>query len=145
MSAAPSAPKGPSVPISSLMQRQVRFVSMDDTVQEVEERMLREGLAWVPVVEADAATVIGVISAHDLLRFRAEGRDAEGLKAWQLCTYKPIAVLPDTPLEEVAALMLERQVHHVVVMRGSVMEGVVSALDFVRAFVADVPGRPPDA
>ena len=133
------------MPISSLMQRQVRSVSMDQTVQEVEDCMLREGLVWVPVVEADAATVIGVISAHDLLRLRVEGRDAAALKAWQLCTYKPLAVAPDTPLDEVAALMLERRVHHIVVMRGSVMEGVVSSLDFVRAFVADVPGTRPGA
>lgn len=129
-----------SVPISSLMQRHVRSVSMDDTVQAVEAMMLREGLVWVPVVEGDTATVVGVISAHDLLQFRVEGRDAAGLAAWQLCTYKPLSVAPDTPVEEVAALMIERQVHHVVVMRGSTMEGVVSSLDFVKAFVADLPG-----
>lgn len=132
-----------SVPISSLMQRHVRSVSMDDTVQAVEAMMLREGLVWVPVVEGDTATVVGVISAHDLLQFRVEGRDAAGLAAWQLCTYKPLSVAPDTPVEEVAALMIERQVHHVVVMRGSTMEGVVSSLDFVKAFVADLPGGQP--
>jgi CBS domain-containing protein len=137
MSAAPSPGKRPSVPISSLMQRQVRSASMDDTVQEIEDRMLREGLGWLPVIEADGATLVGVISTHDLLRLRASGGDAAALKAWQLCTYKPVAVSPEAPLEEVAALMLQHQVHHLVVMRGGSMEGVVSALDFVRAFVAE--------
>lgn len=141
----PRSTQALGVPISSLMQPQVRSVSMDDTVQAVEALMLREGLVWVPVLEGDTATVVGVISAYDLLKLRAEGRDAAALAAWQLCTYKPLSVAPDTPVEEVAALMLQRQVHHVMVMRGSAMEGVVSSLDFVKAFVADVPGGQPGA
>lgn len=119
--------------ISSLMTRQVWRVGMDDTIEQVETLLNARGLHWVPVVEGDGG-VIGVISAADLMQFHVHKQDAVNTRAWQLCTYRPIVVTPDTPAEQVARLMVERRVHHVVVARGSELEGVVSSLDFVRAW-----------
>lgn len=127
-----------SLPISSMMQRRILSVDVDDTVQRVEAFMAGEGLSWVPVL-ASPGSLLGVISAGDLLRFHAAGKEAAAVCAWQLCTYKPIAVSPDTPVEAVAALMVENKLHHVVVMQGERFEGVVSSLDFVKAFVPDTP------
>ncbi|MBV0881987.1 hypothetical protein KTQ42_22165 [Noviherbaspirillum sp. L7-7A] len=45
----------------------------------------------------------------------------------------------DTPATEVARQMLERQAHHVVVMRQHDLLGVISALDFVNRFLAQNP------
>ena len=87
--------------VSSLMQRRVRTIDMDDTVPTVERMFARERLSWAPVTNS-AGQVIGVISATDLLRFHATRQDAAPIKAWQLCTYKPITVAPDTTLEELA-------------------------------------------
>jgi CBS domain-containing protein len=44
-------------------------------------------------------------------------------------------VSPDTPLDEVARLMIERQVHHVIVNGGERIVGVASSFDFVRSCV----------
>ena len=79
-------------------------------------------------------TAIGVISAADLMQFNAQGRDPTSVRAWQLCTYKPISVAPDTPTSEVARLMVEHDIHHVIVSDSSGMVGVVSSMDFVRTF-----------
>ena len=125
-----------SQPISSFMERQVRSVGMDDSVAEVETLFAREGLSWAPVLES-ALTIVGAISASDLLRFHAQGQDPTAVRAWQLCSYKPITVSPDTPVSEVARLMIESNIHHVVVMDGGGIAGVVSSLDFVRTFVLD--------
>jgi len=54
-----------------------------------------------------------------------------------LCTYKPISVDQATPLGEVARLMVERRIHHVVVTGDAGLAGVVSSLDFVRNCIAD--------
>ena len=121
--------------ISSLMQREVCSVGPDDTVQAVEAQMVARGLSWVPVVDANGV-VLGVISSVDLLRFQADGKEAAKVCAWQICTYKPIAVRPDTPVSEVARLMVETNVHHVVVTEGADIKGVVSSFDFVRTFMA---------
>jgi CBS domain-containing protein len=120
-------------PISSLMSRQVWRVAMDDTIAQVETLMNARGLHWVPVVESDGA-VVGVISATDILQFHALKQNADQTRAWQLCTYRPIVVTPDTPAEQVARLMAERRVHHVAVVSDNQLDGVVSSFDFLRAF-----------
>lgn len=120
--------------LSSLMQRDVYWVSADDTMQAVESKMVAKGLSWVPVVDESGA-VLGVISSIDLLRFHADGKEASVVCAWQICTYKPLLVRPDASLGEVARLMVEANIHHVVVMDGTDIRGVVSSLDFVRTFI----------
>ena len=125
-----------SQPISSFMERQVWTVDMDDTVAEVESLFTRQGLSWAPVLES-SRTIVGAISASDLLRFHAQGQDPSAVRAWQRCSYKPITVSPDTPVGEVARLMIESKIHHVVVTDSEGIVGVVSSLDFVRTFVLD--------
>ena len=120
--------------LSSLMQRDVYWVSADDTMQAVESKMVAKGLSWVPVVDESGA-VLGVINSIDLLRFHADGKEASVVCAWQICTYKPLLVRPDASLGEVARLMVEANIHHVVVMDGTDIRGVVSSLDFVRTFI----------
>ena len=125
-----------SEPISSFMERQVWTVDMDDTVAEVESLFARKGLSWAPVLES-SRTIVGAISASDLLQFHALGQDPTAVRAWQRCSYKPISVSPDTPVREVARMMIESMVHHVVVTDSEGIAGVVSSLDFVRTFLRD--------
>jgi signal-transduction protein with cAMP-binding, CBS, and nucleotidyltransferase domain len=120
-------------PISTLMTQRVWSVDMDDTVAQVEELFTRNALSWAPVLEA-GRLILGVISATDLLQFHAQGGEQSRVRAWQLCTYKPISADHATPLDEVARAMVAQRIHHVVVMRGGEIAGVVSSLDFVRAF-----------
>lgn len=124
-----------SQPISSLMLRRVWSVGLDDTVQAVEAQMAAKSLSWVPVLESNGV-VLGVISASDLLRFHADKKDPSKVCAWQLCTYKPITVRPDATVSEVAELMVEKSIHHVVVTEGANIQGVLSSLDFVRTFIS---------
>ena len=63
-----------SQPISSLMQRRVWSVGLDETVQAIEAQMAANGLSWVPVLESNGV-VLGVITASDLLRFHADKKN----------------------------------------------------------------------
>ena len=121
--------------ISSMMQRQVWSVGLDETVQAIEAQMAAKSLSWVPVLESNGV-FLGVISASDLLRFHADKKDPSKVCAWQLCTYKPITVRPDATVSEVARLMVEKSIHHVVVTEGDDIQGVLSSLDFVRTFIS---------
>ena len=121
--------------ISSLMQQRVCSVGLDETVQAVEAQMAAKSLSWVPVLESNGV-VLGIISASDLLRFHADKKDPSKVCAWQLCTYKPITVRADATVGEVARLMVEKSIHHVVVTEGADIQGVLSSLDFVRTFIA---------
>jgi predicted transcriptional regulator len=119
--------------VAALMQQSVHCVDMDDTVEQVERQFEAHHLSWAPVLESGRA-IVGVISATDLLQFRAHGLGDSTTPAWRRCTYKPIVVGPDAALADVARQMVERRIHHVVVMDADRIAGVVSALDFVRAF-----------
>jgi CBS domain-containing protein len=123
-------------PISSLMSSPVWSVDIDDTVEAIESMMTRERISWVPVIESDGA-IVGVITQSALLQFHICKKDPAAVPAWMACSYRPISVDADTHLAEVARLMLERKIHHVVVTRADSLVGVVSALDFVRLFAIE--------
>lgn len=122
-------------PVSSLMTTPVTTVRADDTIEQVSERMRSDGLSFAPVVESPNGAPLGIITAADLLQFQTAKRDSKSVQAWQICSYRPIEVDSHTPLSEVAKLMVERRIHHVVVMENKVMKGVVSSLDFVKQFI----------
>lgn len=130
--------------VSALMQRTVQTVEMDTTLAALESRFVSEGLAWMPVLD-EAGTPLGVISAVDLIRARTQEQEPDSVQAWQLCSYRPVTVAPDTPAADAARLMTSRGIHHLVVMVGSRMVGVVSALDLLCvAFPAVAASRPGD-
>jgi CBS domain-containing protein len=117
-------------PVSSMMTTPVKIVSASNTVEFVSEEMARQDLAFVPVVDSPDETVLGVISVSDLLQFQFSKRDPKSVQAWEICSFKPIEVSPDTSISEVARQMVERKIHHVIVMQDQKMKGVVSSLDF---------------
>ncbi len=124
---------------ADLMTTPVITAQADQTVAAVAATMHQHRLSFVPVTEKAGGTVLGIISAADILHLEAARQDTAHLKAWQVCAYKPLAVDADTPATDVARQMLERQVHHVVVMRQHDLLGVISALDFVKRFLAENP------
>lgn len=133
-------------PISSLMTSPAWAVGMDDKVETIEALMTRQRLSWVPVVGPNGA-IIGVISLSDLLQSHVRKNDPARVAAWQICSYRPTSVDADTSVADVARLMVERKIHHVVVTRTEGMVGVVSTLDFVRCFAleSDTNGAGPES
>lgn len=126
-----------SKPISSMMADQATSVDMDATMEQVEEALRASNLSAVPVIDRASHAVLGLISARDLVRFHRDKKNAAAVHAWEICTYKPVEVSPDTPVSEVARLMVARGVHHVVITENSEIRGIVSALDFVRQFITE--------
>jgi len=126
--------------VSSLMTAPVTTVRADDSIGAVADTLRQHDLSFVPVIDKPNGAVLGIISASDILHFQAAGRELQSVLAWQICAYNPIAVEPDALASDVARLMLERQVHHVVVMKDHALVGVVSSLDFVRLFLSREQG-----
>ncbi|RJG14882.1 CBS domain-containing protein [Massilia cavernae] len=122
-------------PISTLMSPDVTTVRADDTIEAVGATLRSSGLTFVPVVDAPGDTVLGIISAEDIVRFEGAKRDPASVRAWEICSYKPVEVTADASACDVARLMVERQVHHVVVMDEDSLVGVVSSLDYVKEFI----------
>ncbi|HJV88568.1 MAG TPA: CBS domain-containing protein [Noviherbaspirillum sp.] len=120
--------------VSSIMHRVLSPADMDDTVEVVEAMMQSHQVSSAPIYD-DTGTVVGIVTSTDLLRFHASGKDPRSVKAWEICTYRPIEVPASATLAEVAETMLSHKVHHVVVKDKASMVGIVSSLDFVRLFL----------
>jgi CBS domain-containing protein len=127
-------------PISAMMQPVAASVRAEDTVAQAAEEMLRYGVSFVPVLDSDGGPPLGVITMDELMDFRNGDRDPYAVRAGDICADKPAEVGPNTPVGEVARLMVAREIHHVIVTENRNILGVVSSLDFVRQFIPGQPG-----
>jgi len=116
--------------VASFMRQPVWSVGPDQTLEAIGREFAARGLHWAPVVEG-ASTLLGVLSAWDLVRLQAQGQPAS-TPAWKACTYRPLTIGPDTPVGEAAELMRTRNVHHLpVVAADGRLLGIVSSLDLL--------------
>jgi CBS domain-containing protein len=127
-------------PISGMMTKSVWTALDEDTVEKVEGLMARHHLASVPVVDGKGA-IFGIISNADLLRFRDARGNPKVTCAWELCTFRPVEAGPATPARQIAGMMVQHKVHHVVITENRKVIGFVSALDFVEQFLLHEPSR----
>lgn len=121
-------------PVSQIMSRTLRTAFTEDTVEKVEDDLKRLMLHAMPVLDSNGK-VFGIISSADLVRFHAAKKNPKTVRAWELCTYKPVCVPPDTPAKDVARLMVRNRIHHVLVVDGSELKGIVSTFNFLEQFL----------
>jgi CBS domain-containing protein len=127
-------------PISGMMTKSVWTVLEDDTVERVGDLMAQHRLSSVPVVDSKGA-IFGIVSNADLLRFHDARGNPKVTRAWELCTFRPIEAGPTTPARQVAGMMVQHKVHHVVITDERKVIGYVSALDFVEQYLLHEPSR----
>lgn len=125
-----------TTPISAMMTACVETVGMEDFVAQVETAMSAHQLSSMPVVD-DAGRIFGIISAADVMHFHALKRNPKAVHAWEICTHKAIMVDMDASARDVAALMAQNHIHHVVITDAGTIKGIVSSLDFVRQFLME--------
>ncbi len=133
--------------LKDIMTRDVVSASPDMTIRDAMELLSERHVSGAPVV--DGGKVVGVFSASDLLAFfadlndttpsltfrRRRGRTAplEDVTVDEVMTRKVQSLPPDCPVDEAAALMGEKQIHRVLVMKGDVLLGIVSTFDVAKA------------
>ena len=78
---------------ADLMTTPVITAQADQTVAAVAATMHQHRLSFVPVTETAGGTVLGILSAADILHLEAARQDTERLKAWHGST----ALLEDPP------------------------------------------------
>ena len=117
--------------ITSVMEHKVVTVSLNDTAETVERVMDTENLSCVPVINKDGEC-FGVISAPDLVHFHQARKNPLAEKAWEMCTHQMIEVSADISIEDAARLMIDNEIHHLIVTDGHSIQGIVSSLDILR-------------
>ena len=121
-------------PISSLMEKHVTTVDVDDTIDRIEELLDSHKLSCVPVVDSKG-NCFGVISSPDLVHLHTIRKNPRVERAWEVCTHKIIEVNPDIAVKEAAELMVKNKIHHIVIVDNGIIRGIVSSVDIVEEYL----------
>ncbi|MBC7229275.1 MAG: CBS domain-containing protein [Actinobacteria bacterium] len=140
-----------------IMSREVITVGPEATVKEMAQIMVENRIRLLPVVGEDGR-VLGVVDEEDLVhqdakvhfptfihflesyimlpgslkRFEKELRQAVGATAGEVMESDFPAVGPLVSVEEVATLMVEKDLEYVLVLEEGRLEGVVTRQDILR-------------
>jgi CBS domain-containing protein len=108
--------------------------SQDETLQEAAKRMVEEDISALVVVDKEGY-LVGIITRIDLLRALTKLEDWEKLLVKDYMNTQVVTVTPQTQLTRVAELLVDKQIHRVVVAREENGKkkpvSVVSAADLV--------------
>jgi len=145
-----------------IMQRNVLSVSPDMQIPELVDFLISHRVSGVPVIEKGKVVGIvsrsDLVRAVSLERSLAgvvaqgfeqdefspgdtppiPGLKSDAVRALQqrsvraIMVSDPVSVAPDTPVVEVARLLVARHMHRVLVTDGAKLVGVISSLDVVR-------------
>jgi CBS domain-containing protein len=110
-----------------IMTKGVIAVAPDMFVGEAADLLMRYRIHGAPVVDA-GDQLIGMISFMDLA-----GRPGE--KVRDVMAPDPVSASEDTPVDELAALMLDQMVRRIPIVSGGRVVGIVSASDVIQVFL----------
>jgi CBS domain-containing protein len=127
--------------VKDLMTSELTTVAPETSVSEAAERMAREDIGPLPVVENDR--LVGIVTDRDLVvRVLAEGRDPRSTTVREVASKEPITVSVDDDLVTTLDLLAKHQVRRVPVVDGDRPVGIVAQADVARevssSWVGDV-------
>lgn len=129
------------------MTRNVVWAAPDMTIRDAMELLSQRHVSGAPVI--DGGKVVGIFSSTDLLAHLAELNDTtpsltfrrrrsrtttlEDVTVDEVMTRRVQSLPPDFSIEEAARVMMEKQIHRVLVMEGDRLLGIVSTSDLAKA------------
>ena len=136
--------------LRDIMTTEVISVPPDMTMRDAMELLSRRHLSGAPVI--DGGRVVGVFSSSDILAVLADLSDTtpsitfrrrsrrtsplEDVTVDDVMTRQVQSLHPHCTIEEAARMMVDRQIHRILVMEDGVLLGIVSTSDLAKA-VAD--------
>jgi CBS-domain-containing membrane protein len=140
-----------------IMTREVCSVREETDLKELAALFVEHNYKTLPVVD-EAGSLVGIVSQTDLIEqdkplhiptvislfdwviylespkaFVDEVRKVSARKVGGICAREVVTCTPDTPIEEVASLMVEHKIHLLPVLDGTRLVGVVARLDIIRS------------
>lgn len=112
---------------ADIMTRDVVMLSPDMTVTETSDLLVRYRIHGAPVVDG-TGQLIGMVSLVDLV-----GRVGRTVR--DVMTAEPVSASSDTPVEELAGMMLDQIVRRIPIVEAGRVIGIVSASDIIQVFL----------
>ena len=117
--------------VSEIMIPNVQAIHRDEAIREAERVFITENISGAPIKD-DEGLLVGFVSKTDIIRFNSTGEDPTYTRLHEIANPKIVTIGASELINEAAQKMLQKQVHHLVVIEGESMVGVLSAFDFVR-------------
>lgn len=139
-----------------VMTTSVITVRPSTAIGELARILIAHRISGAPVVNDDGE-LIGIVTENDLIaqnkrvniptiirlfdafivigsqsRIEREIRSMAGATVEDICTKKVITVTEDTPVDEVATIMAEKNVHLIPVVRGKTVVGIIGKIDLIK-------------
>jgi CBS domain-containing protein len=127
----------------NMMSSPVMSVGPEASLAEIARCLAAARIGGVPVVGADGS-VEGFVSESDLLDALLADRKPD-TRAAELMTRSVHSVNEFDRTEEVMALLRQHRIHHLPVLRGGQLVGMITPSDVVRFMVEQVLDTPPSA
>lgn len=111
-----------------VMSSPVKTIAAVKPIRDAERLMLRHGHTGLPVVD-DAGNLAGVVSLRDVEKARRHGLEHAPVKS--VMKSRVISVAPDTPVDEIQELMIERDIGRVPVLEEQNLVGIITRSDLL--------------
>jgi CBS domain-containing protein len=143
-----------------IMHRDPIKVGPDMTLKELAQLFIDHGISGAPVVDR-AGKLMGVVSQTDLVRrdremksvpevpgyYKSGGQHDEYGRGYQVedpdytrvadvMTPAVIAAKEETPVEDLAKMMLAKHIHRIIIAKDGRLTGIVTSMDMLRALLA---------
>ncbi len=118
--------------VRNIMTQTGLTINREMPVCEVEGIFIANNISGAALVD-DMDELAGIITKSDMVRHEFTGNDPAYTNAWEIATPKVTTIAPSAPIKEAAQIMLDENVHHLVVIDESKrVIGMVSSFDFVK-------------
>lgn len=115
-----------------IAQKQVVTAHVEHSVENLIERLNKAKISFVPILDSNGK-LFGVVSRKDLLGLNLKDKATRAMKAWEICSHKVHTIQKGMSVLKAAELMIEKQIHHLLVVEGDAIKGVISSHDILRA------------
>ena len=142
-----------------IMNSEVITITEESTVKELARILAIHQISGVPVIN-DKGKLVGVVTESDLIyqtkkvhiptvitildsvfylenpdKMGDEMKKMAGTKVKDILTSSPVTVTEDTPLDEIATIMAEKNMHTLPVVNKGGLVGVIGKKDIIRTLI----------
>jgi CBS domain-containing protein len=116
--------------VGEVMTSGVLTIDRDTRVSVVAGILEDERIGGAPLTDV-TGSIVGIVTKSDIVHFEFVGGDPIEARVHEIASPRPIKIDASRPLAEAAQMMLEEQVHRLIVVDGESAVGILTSMDFV--------------
>ncbi|MFC7132823.1 MULTISPECIES: cyclic nucleotide-binding/CBS domain-containing protein [Salinibaculum] len=120
--------------VDQIMSQPVETVSPTTTLQDAAAEMVRHDVGALVVLD-DADRFRGLLTEADFVLLARDGRSPSDSAVAEVMRTDVVTTSRVTPVSEAATTMLDHLVHHVPVVDGGEVVGMLTSMDVASSFV----------